>query len=75
MNARIIHTTDYQVSVDKRAGELEELKVVLTADLHPGLQYRLQADGGHGGEDQPGKIPDLVVIAGDIFDNEYEGPG
>lgn len=71
VNARIIHTTDYQVSVDKRAGELEELKVVLTADLH--LGYNI---GCRQMEDMVEKInrenPDLVVIAGDIFDNEYE---
>ena len=71
MEGKAHATTDYQVSVDKRAGELEELKVVLTADLH--LGYNI---GCRQMEDMVEKInrenPDLVVIAGDIFDNEYE---
>lgn len=71
VNARIIHTTKYQVTVDKSAGELGDLRVVLTADLH--LGYNI---GCRQMEDMVEKIngedPDLVVIAGDIFDNEYE---
>lgn len=71
VNARIIHTTEYEVSVAKEAGELEELKIVLVADLH--LGYNI---GCRQMEQMVDKInrenPDLVVVAGDIFDNEYE---
>ena len=71
VNARIIHTTKYQVAVDKSGGGLEDLKVVLAADLH--LGYNI---GCRQMEDMVEKInrekPDLVVIAGDIFDNEYD---
>ena len=71
VNARIIHTTDYAVTVDKEAGKLQDLKIVLTADLH--LGYNI---GSSQMEQMVEKInreePDLVVIAGDIFDNEYE---
>lgn len=71
INARIIRTTPYEIKVHKDAGGLEELKVVLTADLH--LGYNI---GCRQMERMVEKIndqeADLVVIAGDIFDNEYE---
>lgn len=71
VNARIIRTTDYNVSIDKHAGNLDHLKLVLTADLHLGYNV-----GYRELEQMVRKInaqnPDLVVIAGDIFDNEYE---
>ena len=71
INARIIHVTPYEVTVSKTVEGMEELKVMLVADLH--LGYNI-------GEKQMRQMvekinaskPDLVVIAGDIFDNEYE---
>lgn len=71
VNARIIRTTDYDISIDKHAGNLDELKIVLAADLHLGYNV------GHLEMEQMvrkinAQKPDLVVIAGDIFDNEYE---
>ena len=66
-----IHTTKYNISVDKKAGNMKELNVVLVADLH--LGYNI---GCKQMEQMTEKIneqkPDLVVVAGDIFDNEYE---
>ena len=71
VNAGTIHTSEYKVAVDKEGGNLKDLKVVLTADLH--LGYNI---GCGQMEEMVRKInaqnPDLVVIAGDIFDNEYE---
>lgn len=66
-----IYTTGYQIQVDKSGGKLDTLRVVLAADLH--LGYNI---GCGQMEKMVQKInrqdPDLVVIAGDIFDNEYE---
>lgn len=70
-NARIVRTTRYDVTVDKTAGDRESLNIVLAADLH--LGYNI---GSRQMERMVRKInaenPDLVVFAGDIFDNEYE---
>lgn len=71
INAGNIQTTEYDISIDKKAGNLDSLNVVLIADLH--LGYNI---GCRHMEKMVEKInaqtPDLVVIAGDIFDNEYE---
>ena len=71
INAGNIQTTKYDISIDKKAGNLDSLNVVLIADLH--LGYNI--DCRHM-EKMVEKInaqnPDLVVVAGDIFDNEYE---
>ena len=63
--------TPYDVTVDKTVEGMDEMKVVLVADLH--LGYNI-------GEKQMQQMvdrineqdTDLVVIAGDIFDNEWE---
>ncbi len=71
LNARVIRTTPYDITIEKSAGDLSELKVVLAADLHIGYNI-----GAGQMERMVEKInaeePDLVVIAGDIFDNEWE---
>ena len=71
INAGNIQTTKYEISVGKKAGKLKSLNVVLIADLH--LGYNI---GCRQMEQMAEKInaqnPDLVVVAGDIFDNEYE---
>lgn len=72
----IIHTTNvkvtpYEVHVNKKVSGKNTLKVVLTADFHLGYSVG------------PGHIerivekinkenPDIVCIAGDIFDNEFD---
>ena len=71
VNARWIRITPYQVKVEKQAGDLDSLKIALVADLHLGYsvgtaQMRQMVDKINA------QNPDLVVIAGDIFDNEYE---
>ena len=69
--ARTIYTTEYEIEVDKTAGDLEELNVVLVADMHMGYSVGVNMI-----EDMVGKInsfePDLVLLAGDIFDNNYD---
>ena len=71
INAGNIQTTKYEISIYKKAGKLKSLNVVLIADLH--LGYNI---GCRQMEQMVEKInaqnPDLVVVAGDIFDNEYE---
>ncbi len=71
LNAREIHTTRYELEVPKDGGKLDSLRVALVADLHMGYNIGCVRIGR-----MVEKInaihPDLVVIAGDIFDNEYE---
>lgn len=71
VTAHCIRTTDYEVSVEKDGGKLDELNVVLVADLH--LGYNI---GNWHMKQMVERInrqsPDIVLIAGDIFDNEYE---
>lgn len=64
VNAAIIRTTPYQVSIPKDGGKLSSLKIVLAADLHLGYsvgktQMRQMV------EKINRESPDLVVIAGD----------
>lgn len=71
INAGIIHTTEYEVTVNKEAANIDTLDIVLVADFHLGYNV-----GCGQMERMVEKIneqhPDLVVIAGDIYDNEYE---
>lgn len=70
-NARIIHVTPYDITVNKDGGRLENLNVVLAADLHLGYNigtaHMMQMVDKINDQNA-----DVVVIAGDIFDNEYE---
>lgn len=70
-NARIIHVTPYDITVNKDGGRLENLNVVLAADLHLGYNigtaHMMQMVDRINDQNA-----DIVVIAGDIFDNEYE---
>lgn len=71
INARVIHVTPYEVTVNKTVEGMDEMKIVLVADLH--LGYNI---GEKETRQMVTKIneqdADLVVIAGDIFDNEWE---
>lgn len=70
-NARHIRTTTYDVEINKDGGKLDDLKIALAADLHLGYSI-----GPYHMEQMIEKInamdADIVLIAGDIFDNEYE---
>ncbi len=71
INSYCIRTTDYEVKIDKKAGELDELNLVLIADLHLGTNV-----GSRTMRQMVEKInrqdPDIVVIAGDFFNNDYD---
>lgn len=71
IHAGVIHTADYAFTVDKKAGKMEKLHIVLVADLHMG--YNIGCDHiQRMVEKINAQDPDLVVIAGDIFDNDYD---
>ncbi|MGN1406616.1 MAG: metallophosphoesterase [Erysipelotrichaceae bacterium] len=69
VNAQNLQVTTYDVTVDK-ASKQDELNVVLIADLHLGYSVGVRQM-----ERMVNKInelePDVVVVAGDIFDNEF----
>lgn len=71
VNARNIRVTDYSVSVNKKCEGMDKLNIVLVADLHLGYSIGVKQM-----EKMVNRIneqdPDLVVIAGDIFDNSYD---
>lgn len=70
INARYIRTTTYDINIAKEAS-LDKLKIVMVADMHMGYNT---------GVDQMSKMvekinahePDVVILAGDIFDNDYD---
>ena len=69
VNAQNLKVTTYDVTVDKSSKQ-DELNVVLIADLHLGYSVGVKQM-----ERMVNKInelqPDVVVVAGDIFDNEF----
>ena len=71
-NARNIKVNEYSVTVNKSCGSEKHLKAVLVADLHMG--YAIGVDHI---TNMVKKIneqnADIVIIAGDIFDNSYDG--
>lgn len=70
INAHKLYVTNYNVNINKES-ELDDLNICLLADLHLGYN-----NGVKEVKDMVNKINDLdsdiVLIAGDIFDNEYE---
>lgn len=70
-HAKYIKTTSYNVIINKTIPECTSMKVVLLADTHFGYNA-----GVLHARELVRKInkqkPDLVCIAGDIFDNEYD---
>ena len=70
INSSIIHTTKYEVNINKKSN-LKELKIVMVADMHLGYNKGLKLV-----KDMVSKInkekPDIVLMAGDIFDNDYD---
>lgn len=71
-NARNIKVNEYSVTVNKSCGSDKHLKAVLVADMHMG--YAIGVDHI---TNMVKKIneqnADIVIIAGDIFDNSYDG--
>lgn len=71
INARVVRVTPYEITVNKSAGSMESMKVVLLADLHLGYNVGLAQM-----ERMVARVneqdADVVVIAGDIFDNAWK---
>lgn len=69
-NAHDLRATNYEIVSEKKS-KLDELNIVLISDLHIGYN-----DGLKEMQDMVDTInnqnPDIVICAGDIFDNEYE---
>lgn len=62
--------TEYTVTLEKDGGKNQELTVALVADLH--LGYNTNVHRIQNLVDQVNAMePDLICIAGDIFDNDY----
>lgn len=71
-NARNIKVNEYSVTVNKSYGSDKHLKAVLVADLHMG--YAIGVDHiTNMVEKINQQDADIVIIAGDIFDNSYDG--
>lgn len=71
-NARNIKVNEYSVTVNKSCGSDKHLKAVLVADLHMG--YAIGVDHiTNMVEKINQQDADIVIVAGDIFDNSYDG--
>lgn len=71
-NARNIKVNEYSVTVNKSCGSDKHLKAVLVADLHMG--YAIGVDHITSMVEKINQQDaDIVIIAGDIFDNSYDG--
>lgn len=69
-NAHKLRITDYEVTSNKQSS-LDQMNIVLLADLH--LGYNVGVEEMQDMVDKVNELnPDIVVLAGDIFDNEYE---
>ena len=70
-NAMIPKITEYDISIDKRAGNFKKLKCAMISDVHLGeviSRDRLK----RAVELINGMEPDIVVITGDLFDGAVE---
>ena len=71
IHARNMTTKEYDVSIEKHVDGLDGFNVVLVADLHLGYSI-----GCKDMEKMVKRInalnPDVVIYAGDIFDNDYD---
>lgn len=66
-NAQDKVVTNYEISIDKKAGEIESLNVVMISDVHMGIT--IKEKGVDKMVDSINKLnPDIVLFCGDIFD-------
>lgn len=70
IHAKNIHTTNYDLTIASESKNMDSLKIILVADFHLGYNTTLP-DVRRMVEKINACDADLVVIAGDIFDNEY----
>ena len=69
-----VRSTNYEITINKNGGKLDELNIALVADLHLGYtvgprMIRQMVDKINA------QNPDIILIAGDIFDNDYDAIG
>ena len=72
IHAQDIHINHYSVTIDKEAGDLDEMKIVLIGDLHISVNSR-PSTIRRMVEKINAEEPDLVVVSGDIFTSSYGG--
>lgn len=69
-NAHKLRITNYDVTINKES-KIDDINIVLISDLHLGYNVGINEV-----EDMANSInklnPDVVVLAGDLFDNEYD---
>lgn len=71
IHANKLVTNSYEITVEKNAGELKDLNVVLIADFH--LGYSIDKENMKEMVEEVNALnPDIVLVAGDIVDNNYE---
>ena len=70
INSDIIHTTKYEVNVNKKC-KIKHLNIVMIADLHLGYNKGIKMVKNMVKKINKEK-PDIVLITGDIFDNSYD---
>ena len=71
VHARKIYTTTYNITMDQKSSSIKGLNVVLVSDIH--LGYNIGAKHLQRMVDKiNAEQPDVVVIAGDFFDNDYD---
>lgn len=71
IHAHTLTERSYYVTIDKPAGEMDDVRIVLVSDMHLGYSIGYK-DMEKMVEAINEKHPDLVIVAGDIYDNEYE---
>ncbi len=70
IHARQTETERYEITIDKEAGKLKNLRVALVADLH--LGYNIGVNEMRKMVDIINRENvDIVLMAGDIYDNDY----
>lgn len=71
IHAKHIKLNTYEITIDKNLESMDSMRIVLVADLHLGYNSSFREM-----EKMVNMInaesPDLVVFAGDIFDNSYD---
>ncbi|MDO4491017.1 MAG: metallophosphoesterase [Lachnospiraceae bacterium] len=70
-HGRDIKVKNFEVDIQKDAGDLDSLNVVMIGDIHFGYNVGV----GHTRKMVDlinAQNPDIILVAGDIFDNEYE---
>lgn len=71
VHVKNIYVNKYDITIEDKKTNLDSLKIVLLADLH--LGYNIGSDVIHNMVDKiNNEKADLVIIAGDIFDNSTE---